>query len=260
MIRPMLTMYSSLPVIPAGCIKVQMVVLSLRRVLNSGDNYDFSAVAVDPNNSSRIYAGGGNFYGAEVPGNLYKSAAGGGSGTWNSILPAVTVNALLIDPEDPDIVYVGCGHSDGTEVPLYKSMDGGSTWCKSYAGMPGEPVRYGIWGSAANDLFVLKHTGSVPKGGEDDKEILRFNGRTWRNMDIGVSTPLFDIWGKNESDIFAVGEDGTIVHYNGLGWSTMSSGTSVDLFGIGGSVAGHRLCCRQVRYRIALCQRGLVRS
>ena len=212
--------------------------LNLYKVLDSRDLYDFGAVAVDPTASANVYAGGGEFFGEDVPGNLYKSTKSGNSGTWKSILPAITVNALLIDPEDPDTIYAGCGHRDGTEVPLYKSTDGGSTWRKSYAGLPGEPVRYGIWGSAADDLFVLKHTGSVPKGGADDKAMLRFNWRTWRDMDIGVSLPLYDIWGKNRSDVFAVGKDGTIVHYNGLGWSAMSSNIDADLFGLGGSASG----------------------
>ncbi len=207
----------------------------LEKVLDSGGTYYFNALAVDPTDSTHIYAGGGNYFGWDLPGDLYKSTASGNSGTWSSILPAVTVNALLIDPSDPDIIYAGCGHGNGTEVPLYKSVDGGSTWSESYEGIPGEPVRHGIWGSSASDLFILKHTGSVAKGGHDDENILHYGGSDWTNMDIGTSTLLYGIWGSSGEDVFAVGEAGTIVHYDGSEWYAMTSGISEELSGVAGS-------------------------
>ena len=90
--------------------------------------------------------------------------------------------------------------------------------------MPGEPTRYGIWGSATSDVFILGHTGSIPKGGYDDRKLLHFDGGDWANMDIGLSTPLYGIWGSDDSNVFAAGDTGTIVHYNGSGWSTMTIG------------------------------------
>ena len=213
---------------------------NLTKVLDSSNLYDFGAVALvvnDPFESTHIYAGGGNYFGADVPGNLYESTTGGGSGSWSPILPAVNVNALLIDPDDPGVIYVGCGYSGGTEVPLYKSTDGGSTWYESYQGIPGEPVRYGIWGNSANNVFVLKHTGSVAQGGHDDKNILHYNGSDWVDQDIGVSTQLYGIWGSSGTDIFAVGEAGTIVHYNGSAWSPMPNAIDTDLSDVAGSAS-----------------------
>ncbi|MCG6910616.1 MAG: carboxypeptidase regulatory-like domain-containing protein, partial [Deltaproteobacteria bacterium] len=212
---------------------------SLTKVLDSSGAYDFGAVTIDPNDSTHIYAGGGNFFGTDASGDLYESTTGGGSGTWSPILPAVTVNALLIDPDNPNLVYAGCGYSGGTEVPLYRSTDGGTTWHESYAGMPGEPLRRGLWGSASNDLFVLKHTGSVAKGGLDDENILHFDGGDWGNMDIGASLPLYGVWGSGGADVFVVGEAGTILHYDGNAWAAMDSGTGMDLSGVAGSAPGN---------------------
>jgi hypothetical protein len=209
---------------------------NLTQVLSSSQ-FDFSAVAIDPDDSTHILVGGGNYFGSDVPGKLYESTSGGISGSWSPVLDNITVNALLFDPDDSDIVYAGCGYSEGTDVPLYKGTYDRQTktwaWVKSYEGIPGEPTRYGIWGSSASDIFVLSHSGSVVKGGEDDKYILHYDG-SWSRMDIPVSTPLYDIWGSSSSNIFAVGDTGTIVHYNGT-WTEQESGTTKDLLGVWGS-------------------------
>ena len=55
---------------------------SLSEVLDSNDQFDFSTVAIDPNNSNIVYAGSGNYFGENVPGNIYKSTSAGSSGTW----------------------------------------------------------------------------------------------------------------------------------------------------------------------------------
>ena len=203
-------------------------------VTPTGASFDFSAVAIDPNNFNNIFIGGGNHFETKVLGNLYKSTTGGVSSvSWGVVKGGVIVNALLIDPDDPNTIYAGCGYSGGTDVPMYKSTDGGTNWVRAYEGIPGEPIRYGVWGGAASNLFVLSHTGSVAKGGADDMNILNYNG-SWTQRDIGVSTPLHDIWGSPGSFVFAVGDSGTIVRgtYNGLAWTVRDSGTTEDLQGV----------------------------
>ena len=193
---------------------------NLTQVLSSSQ-FDFGAVAINPDDSTHILAGGGNYSGSDVPGKLYESTDGGTN--WSTVLDNVTVNALLFDPDDSDIVYAGCGYSEGTDVPLYKGTYDSQTqtwaWVKSYEGIPGEPTRYGVWGNTANDIYVLSHSGCMVQGGEDDMNILHYDGTGWSQMDIGVSTPLYDIWGSSGSNVFAVGDSGTIVHYNGTAWT-----------------------------------------
>ena len=194
------------------------------------NEFDFGAVVIDPSNSYHILAGGGNYFGSDVPGKLYESTDGGAN--WSTVLDNVTVNALLFDPDDSNIVYAGCGYSDGTDVPLYKSTNGGTTWAKSYEGIPAEPTRYGIWGNSANDIYVLSHSGCVVQASRDDKKVFHYDGTEWSQKDIGVSTPLHDIWGSSGSNVFAVGDSGTIVHHNGTDWTEETSGTTEDLLGV----------------------------
>jgi len=191
---------------------------SLSEVLSSS-TFDFNTVVIDPTDSNRALAGGGNFYAPKVNGLAYLTTSGGTSWTPTG-LTDVIVNALLIDPDDPQVVYAGCGYSGGTEVPMYKSTDGGVSWQPFDGGIPGAPIRYGLWGSGANDVFVLGHTGSTVKGGYDDMKIWHFDGSNWSNdMDSGVLDHLKGIWGSGPNDVFAVGNDGAIVYYNGAGWS-----------------------------------------
>ena len=195
---------------------------NLSEVLSS-DTFDFNVVVIDPTDSNRILAGGGNYNAPRVEGILYLTTNAGS--TWAPTgLTDVIVNALLIDPDNPQVIYAGCGYSGGTLIPLHKSSDGGVSWQPSYAGIPGRPTRYGLWGSGANDVFVLGHTGSVVKGGYDDMKILHYDGSNWSDgMDSGVLDRLRGIWGSGPGDVFAVGNNGAIAHYDGAGWSAMEN-------------------------------------
>jgi photosystem II stability/assembly factor-like uncharacterized protein len=193
---------------------------SIKKVI-SGYNFDFNTVIVDPNNSQHILAGSGNFYGIKRTGRLFQSIDGGES--WKATsLRDVVINSLLTDLEDPATVYAGCGNYSGAAIPLFKSIDGGISWKPSYDGIPGRPVRYGVWGSSPNDVFFLGHTGSMVRGGFDDRRIMHFDGTIWsEKMDTGVPEHLTGIWGSAPDDVFAVGNKGVIVRYDGSRWSAM---------------------------------------
>ncbi len=205
---------------------------NLSAVTPSSVSFDFNAVAIDPNNSNNIFAGGGTYSEAGVLGKLYKSTNGGTN--WSVVLDNVIVNAMLIDPADSNVIYAGCGYSGGTDIPLYKSTTGGEVWQKSYQGIPGSPSRYGIWGASATNIYMLRHTGSIPKGGTDDSYMIRYNGSSFTKEEIGISKPLYGIWGSDASNIFAVGESGTVARYSGSAWASSQLG-SFDLHGVWGS-------------------------
>lgn len=92
------------------------------RVVNTGSPMSVS-VAIDPNDSRVIYAGGHG-------GSLYKSVDAGANwvllgrdGDLKTFLPLVVVTHLIVDPQDSRTVYAG-GYHNG----LAKSTDGGQTW------------------------------------------------------------------------------------------------------------------------------------
>lgn len=83
-----------------------------------------------------------------------------------------------------------------------------------------------IWGSAANDLYIVGHTA------DNDHTIYHFDGRNWKvppynNRHGGYLTGGFnfdDIWGTSKSDVWAVGQGGEykasyrVIHYGGYVW------------------------------------------
>jgi len=105
------------------------------------------------------------------------------------------------------------------------NTQGSFTATLSGIGNPSAVALYSIWGSSANDIFVVGYGGTI----------LHFNGSTWETMDSGTTSAIKSVWGRSGSDVFAVGYSGTILHYNGTTWQTMSSGTTNHLEGVWGS-------------------------
>ena len=92
--------------------------LTWTKTLSTGLQFPFAlSLAVDPTNSSVVYAGIQN-------GGLYKSTDAGNS--WSQIattpLSFAVVFSIVFDPTTPSTMYVGSGGG------AFKSLDGGSTW------------------------------------------------------------------------------------------------------------------------------------
>ncbi|RPJ61789.1 MAG: hypothetical protein EHM23_05675 [Acidobacteria bacterium] len=68
-----------------------------------------------------------------------------------------------------------------------------------------------------------------------DGTILQYNGVSWTPMASGTDDDLDGIWGSSPTDVFAVGQGGTILHYDGAAWTSMNSGTDDWLEGAWGS-------------------------
>lgn len=59
----------------------------------------------------------------------------------------------------------------------------------------------------------------------------------WRIMNSGTTENLQGVWGADDDNVFAVGDNGTILHYNSTEWTKMNSGTTRNLRSIwGGSL------------------------
>ena len=115
--------------------------------------------------------------------------------------------------------FGGC--SDKKEVPTFATppVPEIQTWL------------YDVWGSSANDIFVVGQPGIV----------LHYDGSGWRQMSVPTNVPLIEVWGRSSNEVYACGHRGVILRYNGSSWSTMASGTSENLYGIG-SYRGEVYC------------------
>ncbi len=111
----------------------------------TGPSTGVQVVAVDPGNSSLVYAGGSS--------GLWKSADGGG--TWQQVGATALGHFLAIDPFAPNVLYAGGltshAYGNGTETytsedRLLKSGDGGATW----------NVVYQVTGPPAGQQSVIK--------------------------------------------------------------------------------------------------------
>jgi len=111
----------------------------------TGPSTGVQVVAVDPGNSSLVYAGGSS--------GLWKSADGGG--TWQQVGATALGHFLAIDPFAPNVLYAGGltshAYGNGTETytsedRLLKSADGGATW----------NVVYQVTGPPAGQQSVIK--------------------------------------------------------------------------------------------------------
>jgi photosystem II stability/assembly factor-like uncharacterized protein len=59
-----------------------------------------------------------------------------------------------------------------------------------------------------------------------------FNGSIWYRIRIDSPDALYAISGSSDTNVFAVGANGTIVHYNGTTATVMPSGVQMDLNGV----------------------------
>jgi photosystem II stability/assembly factor-like uncharacterized protein len=99
-------------------------------VPNAGPGTGFfdGALAIDPQNPSNLYASGFDCI-AGCLSNVSKSKDGGASWTTANLGPGAG-GVLAIDPQEPSTLYAGGGM-------LFKSADGGATWCP--LALPQEP-------------------------------------------------------------------------------------------------------------------------
>ncbi len=103
-------------------------------------------IAVEPNNSSRVYVTFGGFNAD----NVWRTSNNGL--TWSNItanLPAAPVNSIVIAPTDTNTLYVG------TEVGVFGSSDGGGHWSTGNDGPANVAVDELFW--LGNKLVAVTH-------------------------------------------------------------------------------------------------------
>jgi len=80
----------------------------------------------------------------------------------------------------------------------------------------------GLWGMTSNDIFLTF-------GRYNDSRIVRYRNGTFSIMTTPIKEYLYDIWGSDNNNVFAVGGKGTILYYNGDTWVVQNSGTINNL-------------------------------
>jgi hypothetical protein len=95
-------------------------------------------VAVAPSNANIVWVGTGedNLFRAGISGTgIYKSIDAGKTWQQMGLIDTGTIGRIIVHPTNPDIVYVAAsGHewTDNADRGVYKTIDGGKTWVKSF--------------------------------------------------------------------------------------------------------------------------------
>ena len=142
---------------------------------NGIDNPFVFSLAIDPNNTSVLYAGTAGT-------GAFKSVDGGA--TWNPLNVDTTVWSLYVDPANSNVIYAG---SNGNGV--YKSTNAGASFVRT-----GSPI-VGVVLSLAKSGNRL-YAGTATQGVSVSKD----DGATWTNTRISDGLGL----------VLSVGPDGSI--------------------------------------------------
>jgi len=92
-------------------------------------------------------------------------------------------------------------HFDGESFVKYSPSNGGH---------PGQPSIEAIWGTTSSNIYFVGDNGSI----------VHYEGSTFTKMASGTNTPIVDVWGRDENDIYfcqfnsTTGHSG-ILHYDG---------------------------------------------
>ncbi len=154
--------------------------------------------------------------------------------TWNRLDSGVASGNLWwisVTPIDGDFYIAG----DNGVILQFDPSSGKFT----RAATPDNTVQlYGIWGTAANDLWA------VGADAQTQAVVWHFDGMMWSAQDVSNvvhpvpsndPTTLFKVWGTSATDVYAVGQTGLIIHYDGQKWSLIAVVPTVDLFTVHGS-------------------------
>jgi hypothetical protein len=132
------------------------------------------------------------------------------SGPWGGFGPSPTPTAVM----NKDILSamevapgnVFCGLTTGW---IIRTSNGGGMWTAEQPPNTNNASLYGIWGSAADDVWVV--------GGQ--AYAAHFDGAVWTTNNFAAAGGnLRAAWGRATDDVYVVGDSG-IWHFDGLMWT-----------------------------------------
>jgi hypothetical protein len=149
-----------------------------------------SALAVDPQTSSIVYAG--------TQFGLFKSINGGAANSWTPMntgfTPSATpsINSVVIDPQNPSTLYAGTGG-----FGVFKSTNGGANWAASSTG---------IISSLINQLVLDPGRPNILYAATASSRVFRSanSGVSWTPLNVGLTPPTIEA--------LAISQTGTCLH------------------------------------------------
>lgn len=93
-----------------------------------------------------------------------------------------------------------------------------------------------VWGSSERDVWTVGGPlGNTPY----ESLVLRFDGTTWKRIEVGGTETFWWVSGTSANDVWLVGEKGRIAHFDGTTFRETPSGTTATLFGVWASSASN---------------------
>lgn len=86
---------------------------------------------------------------------------------------------------------------------------------------------YGVAAVSASNAYAVGEKGTV----------LRWDGATWNEEDLGTSSSFWAVYAASASAVFIVGSNGAAYKYDGAAWTKLPTGVDNNLYAVHGSSA-----------------------
>ncbi|MBK6462831.1 MAG: hypothetical protein IPF92_17765 [Myxococcales bacterium] len=166
---------------------------------------------------------------------------------WGSSPTDIRIGGRAFDTKDP---FTG-RNTSGDRFISYPNPDGGPEAGLAWAPQTGSPYIRGIWGSSANDVWMVADNsvyvphergltlhGTPTDGGPPETDAgYPLDPLTWTRVDSQSNVTLEGVWGSSASDVWAVGRLGTIRHITPADdrWQRVESPSQEDLHWVWGA-------------------------
>lgn len=145
---------------------------------------------------------------------------------WSTQTTTATEDLWGVWGAAPDDLWAvgGRGREAGQQTILHYD---GQAWTKIKTPELSRPnvfAFFKVWGSAANDVYVVGQRGAV----------LHYDGQAWTELLVGTSEDLISVWGTSKDNVVIVGgrNNGQIAVWNGQQWRQESLAPLPGLNGV----------------------------
>ena len=144
---------------------------------------------------------------------------------WTSDAPVTDQDLWGVWGASPDDVWAVGGDSDGGAATILRDTGSGfEPFVVPDLERPGVDVFFKVWGSDADDAYIVGQNGAV----------LHWNGTALEELFVGVSQDLIGVWGDGPDQVVVVGgrRNGAAAVWNGTEWSNPDLGRFPGINGV----------------------------